>query len=176
MEPKDSTFYPLIILFFILGLVIGYVIHQPGTEIKYITNTIEVPRPVVTNVEVTPSPTPTTRPQEPEPTIVPDFEVKVYDPEKDIPVKTIELKNWQAMPRELSIRPGQAVLIKVVDYSQQTPPSFIMGSYKREPLGTAGQIIVKFNKTGTYEYKAVIPSGDPSILPSIYAEGSIRVY
>ncbi len=176
MEPKDSTLYPLIILFFILGLVIGYVIHQPGTEIKYITSTKEVPKIVETNVEVTQSPVSTTQPREPEPTQVPDFEVKIYDPEKDIPVKTIELKNWEAVPKELSIRPGQPVLIKVVDYSQQIPPNFIMGSYKREPLGTAGQIIVKFNKTGTYDFKAIIPSRDPSILPTIYAEGSIKVY
>ena len=176
METKDRTFYPLIILFFILGLVIGYVIHQPGTEIKYITNTIEVPKAVETNVEVTQSPTPATTQQKPESTPVPDFEVKVYNPEKDVPTKTIEIKYWVAVPKELSMRPGQTVLIKVVDYSQPTPPNFIMGSYKREPLGNAGQIVIKFNKTGTYDYKVVIPSGDPTILPSLYAEGSIKVY
>ncbi|MBU4220982.1 MAG: hypothetical protein KKD46_01235 [Euryarchaeota archaeon] len=173
MEPKDSTFYPLIILFFILGLVMGYVIHQPGTEIKYINTTIEVP--VEKIVETTASPTSTASTIAPTSTQVPDFEVRNFDPEKDKPERTIELVNWQAMPDQISIRPGQIVLIKVVNYPEQSPPNFIMDTYERK-LGTSGMIVITFNKIGTYEYKAIIPNEDKSILPKTYAKGSIRVY
>lgn len=175
MEPKDITFYPLIILFFILGLVIGYVIHQPATEIRYINNTIEVPKIVEKIVETTASPTSTASTPAPTSTQVPDFEVRNYDPEKDKPAQTIELVNWQAMPDQIAIPLENTVLIKVVNYPDRPKPEFIMGSYK-EKLGTAGQIIVKFNKKGTFNYKVIIQNEDPSILPRIYAEGSIRVY
>lgn len=175
MEQKDSTFYPLIILFFILGLVIGYIIHQPQTEIKYINNTIEVPALVKAGVEVTASPTSTTPVKTPETTQAPDFEVKTYDPAKDKPDQIIELTNWQAKPDSLSLRMGETVLIKVVNYPDQPDPRFIMGSIERK-LGTAGMIIVKFNKIGTYDFKAIIPNADPTINPRTYAEGSIRVY
>lgn len=175
MEPKDSTFYPLIILFFILGLVMGYVIHQPGTEIKYINNTIEVPTIVEKIIETTASPTSTASTPAPTSTQVPDFEVRVFDPEKDKPAQTIELVNWQAMPDQISIRPGQLVLIKVVNYQEESPPNFTMDSYERK-LGTSGMIVITFNKIGTYNYKAIIPSEDPSIFPRIYAKGSITVY
>lgn len=37
-------------------------------------------------------------------------------------------------------------------------------------------IVITFNKIGTYEYKAIIPNEDKSILPKTYAKGSIRVY
>lgn len=174
MEPKDRTFYSLIILFFVLGLVIGYVMHQPGTEIRYINNTIAVPTIVEKFVEVTATPTSTT--PAPTSTPVPDFEVKIYDPAKDKPTQTIELVNWKAMPDYVSIHPGQTVLIKVVNYpDQQEPPKFIMGSYEKT-LGTAGMIVIKFNKSGNYDYKVIIPNDDPSILPKTYATGSIRVY
>ncbi len=174
MEQKDSTFYPLIILFFILGLVMGYVIHQPGTEIRYINNTIEVPK-VETIVETTASSTSTASTPAPTSTQVPDFEVKIYEPGKDKPAQTIELVNWQAMPDQISIRPGQIVLIKVVNYPEQSPPRFIMDTYERK-LGTSGMIVITFNKTGTFNYQVIIPNEDPSILPKIYAKGSIRVY
>lgn len=175
MESKDSTFYPLIILFFILGLVIGYVIHQPETEIKYINNTIEVPKIVEKIVEVTTSPTSTATTPEPTSTQVPDFEVKIYDPIKDKPAETIEIVNWQAMPDRISIPLGGTVLIKVINYPDRPKPEFIMGPYK-QILGTAGQIVVKFNKKDIFNYKVIIPNEDPNILPSTYAEGSIRVY
>lgn len=178
MESNDSTFYPLIVLFFVLGLVIGYVIHQPETEIKYINNTIEVPT-IVENIEkVTASPTstvPTSTAPTPTSTEVPDFEVKIFDPEKDKPAQTIEIINWQAMPDQISVTLGNTVLIKVVDYPDRPKPDFIMGSYK-EKLGTAGQIVVKFNKKGTFNYKVIIPNEDPNINPMTYAEGSIKVY
>ena len=173
MESKDITFYPLILLFFVLGLVIGYVIHQPETEIKYINNTIEVPIIVEKIAEVTSSPT--SNVPTPASTQVPDFEIKIYDPEKDQPTTTIELINWKAMPDQIRIRPGQTVLFKVVNYPQRDPPNFIMGSYERK-LGTAGQIVAKFNKIGNYDFRVVIPSDNPDTLPTEYAKGSIRVY
>lgn len=173
MEPKDGTFYPLIILFFILGLVIGYVIHQPGTEIRYINNTIEVPMVVEKKAETTAAPTATT--PAPTSTQVPAFEVRIYDLEKDKPTETIELINWKAMPDQISIRPGQTVLFKVLDYPSRAPPNFIMGSYERK-LGTAGMIVATFNKIGTYDFRVVIPSDNPGTLPTEYAKGSIRVY
>ncbi|MBU3966986.1 MAG: hypothetical protein KKG76_06405 [Euryarchaeota archaeon] len=175
MESKDSKFYPLIVLFFILGLVIGYVIHQPETEIKYINNTIEVPKIVEKIVEVTASPASTAQTPAPTSTQVPDFEVKIYDPEKDKPAQTIEIINWQAMPNKISIPLGNTVLIKVVNYPDRPKPEFIMGSYK-QILGTAGQIVVKFNKIGNYDFRVVISSDNPGTLPTEYAKGSIRVY
>ncbi len=175
MDQKDSTFYPLIILFFVLGLVIGYVIHQPQTQTRYINNTIEVPKLVETTVAATASPASTTPGQIPEPTQIPDFEVKIYDQAKDKPDQIIELINWKAMPDSISLRMGKTVLIKVVDYPDQAAPKFIMDSYERK-LGTSGMIVIKFNKIGTYNFKAIIPNDDPSILPGTYAEGSIRVY
>ncbi len=173
MESKDSTFYPLIVLFFVLGLVIGYVIHQPETEIKYLNNTIEVPKIVEKIVEATTSPTSTAL--TPTPTQVPDFEVKIYNPEKDKPTTTIEIIDWRAMPDQISIHPGQIVLIKVVNYPDRPKPEFIMGSYNKE-LGTAGQIVAIFNKIGNYDFRVVIPSDNPGSLPTEYAKGSIRVY
>lgn len=175
MESKDSTFYPLIVLFFVLGLVIGYVAHQPETEIKYLNNTIEVQKNVEKSVEVTVTPTSTATTPAPTSTQVPDFEVKIYDPEKDKPTKTIEIKNWLAVPDQMSIRPGQTVLFQVIDYPQRAPPNFVMGSYERK-LGTAGQIVVIFNKIGNYDFRVVIPSDNPGTLPTEYAKGSIRVY
>ena len=175
MESKDRTFYPLIVFFFVLGLAIGYVIHQPETEIKYINNTIEVPTIVEKTAGVTASPTSTSQTPGPTSTQVPDFEVKIYDPAKDKPTTTIEIIDWRAMPDKISIRPGQMVLIKVVNYPNRPKPEFIMGAYNME-LGTAGQIVAKFNKIGTYDFRVVIPSDNLGTLPTEYAKGSIRVY
>ena len=175
MESKDTTFYPLIVLFFVLGLVIGYVVHQPESEIKYINSTIEVQKNVENSREVTISPTSTATTPAPTFTQVPDFEIKIYDPEKDKPPEIIEIVNWQAMPDLLSIPLKNTVLIKVVNYPDRPAPYFIMGSYN-EKLGTAGQIVIKFNKKGTFNYKVTIPDDDPNILPVTYADGSIRVY
>ena len=175
MESKDTTFYPLIVLFFVLGLVIGYVVHQPESEIKYINSTIEVQKNVENSREVTISPTSTATTPAPTFTQVPDFEIKIYDPAKDKPSEIIEIVNWQAMPDQISIPLKNTVLIKVVNYPERPAPYFIMGSYN-EKLGTAGQIVVKFNKKGTFSYKVIIPNDDPNINPMTYAEGSIRVY
>jgi len=179
MESKERTFYSLIILFFVIGLAMGYLIHQPETEIKYINNTIvpgEVPKVVETIKEVTATPTSSTTTTSPISTPVPDFEVKIFDPEKDKPAQTIELVNWKAMPDSASMHPGETVLIKVVNYpDNQEKPKFIMGSYEKI-LGTSGMIVIKFNNRGTYDFRAIIPNNDPSINPVTYAKGSIIVY
>jgi hypothetical protein len=179
MESKERTFYSLIILFFVIGLVIGYMMHQPETEIRYINNTIEpkeVPKVVETVVEVSPTSTSISTTPAPTSTPVTDFEVKIFDPEKDKPAQTIELMNWKAMPDDVSIHPGQTVLIKVVNYpAQQEPPKFIMGSYEKI-LGTSGMIVIKFNNRGTYDFTVIIPNNDPSINPVTYAKGSIKIY
>lgn len=175
MDSKDITFYPLIILFFVLGLVIGYVIHQPETKIEYKNNTIEVPKIVETSLESKGTPASTATTPAPTLTQVPDFEIKIYDPAKDKPPETIEIRNWQAIPSPLSIPLRNTILIKVVDYPDRPAPYFIMGSYN-EKLGTAGQIVVKFNIKGTFKYKVIIPNEDPNINPLTYAEGSITVY
>jgi hypothetical protein len=167
-------------------MAIGYFIHQPGTEIRYINNTIEVPIevPKVETVEVTAFPTasPTASPTAtlttpaPTSTPVPDFEVKIYDPEKDRPAQTIELANWKAMPDYVAMHQEETLLIKVVNYpANQEKPKFIMGSYEKI-LGTSGMIVIKFNNRGTYDFTVIIPNNDPSINPVIYAKGSIRIY
>jgi len=176
MESKERTFYSLIILFFVIGLVIGYMMHQPETEIRYINNTIEVPKEVPKVVETIVEVSPTSTTSAPTSTPVPDFEVKIFDPEKDKPAQTIELVNWKAMPDDVSMRPGETVLIKVVNYPDyQEKPKFIMGSYEKI-LGTSGMIVIKFNNRGTYDFTVIIPNNDPSINPVTYAKGSIKIY
>lgn len=179
MESKERTFYSLIILFFVIGLVTGYLIHQPGTEVRYINNTIEVPKEIPKIVEtigeVTAAPTPAATPR-PTSTPVPDFEVKIYDAEKDKPAKTIELVNWKATPDDVSIHPGDSILIKVVNYpSSLDIPIFILGSYQKI-LGNSGMIVIKFNNSGTYDFTVVVSSKDPNVIPRQYAKGTIRVF
>ncbi len=176
MASKERTFYSLIILFFVIGLVIGYMMHQPETEIRYINNTIEVPKETSKVVEKIVEVSPTSTTPAPTSTPVTDFEVKIFDPEKDKPSQTIELVNWKAMPDYVSMHPGETVLIKVVNYpAQQEPPKFIMGSYQKI-LGTSGIIVIKFNNRGTYDFTVIIPNNDPSINPVTYAKGSIKIY
>jgi hypothetical protein len=161
MDPKYKTLIPLVIIFFIFGVVIGYVAHKPETVEKIITVTI-TPTP-------TPAPTPT-----PTPTIS-DFTVKIYEPSIDIPTKTIELTKRGAEPDAMSIRSGDTVLIKITD-SPQSPLTVILNATYSRKLGTSGAVVVTFNKIGTYSLKAIIPSGDPNILPTTYATGTISVY
>ncbi|MCZ7372585.1 MAG: hypothetical protein O8C60_02825 [Candidatus Methanoperedens sp.] len=174
MDSKDSTFYPLIALFFILGLVIGYAIHKPETvqKIQYID------RPVENIVEVTTTPlsTPPASTAAATATPAPDFTIRNYDPSIDKPTMTIELVNWRANPEVVTIRVGETVLIKISDYTVQSPITFILNSSYKENLGKSGARMITFNKKGTYDFKAVIPSSDPSILPAVYAEkGTIIV-
>lgn len=178
MDAKDNTLYPLIILFFLLGLVVGYVIHKPATieKIQVINRTVEVP--VIKEVEkivyVTATPTSTV------PAVVTpvsgDFSVKIYDPATDRPSNTMELTNWRFSPDALSIQSGVTVLIKITDLSLQRPLTLIVNSSYTRDLGRSGAVIVTFNKKGTYNLKAIIPSSDPNIQPTTYGQGTVTVY
>lgn len=178
MESKYKTLIPLIIIFFILGAVLGYVAHKP--------NTIEIEKPVerivYQYVTVTPTPTPVVTAATSTPTetpVISDFTVKNYDPSKDTPTKTIELTSNGANPGTLSIRPVDSVLIKITGYSLQSSLTLNLTSLnmsQERNLGTSGAAIVTFNKKGSYSFKAIIPSDDPNILPKTYAEGTITVY
>ncbi|MDO9097988.1 MAG: hypothetical protein Q7U60_07690 [Candidatus Methanoperedens sp.] len=179
MDPKYKTLIPLIIIFFIFGIVVGYVAHKPQTiEIEKI-----VEKEKIVTVIVTPSPTPALATPTPTPTptaiatpAISDFTVKNYEPSKDTPTKTIELTSNGANPSALSIRPGDTVLIKITDYTLQSPLTLILNATYSRNLGTGGAVVVTFNKKGTYIFKAIIPSSDPNILPKSYADGTITVY
>lgn len=183
MDPKYKTLIPLIIIFFIFGMVVGYVAHKPQTiEIEKIVTVTVTPVPTASpTLTQTPTPTPTpTQTPTPTATVAPtvsDFIVTTgYDPSKDTSTKTIELTSNGANPRTLSIRPGDSVLIKITSYSSQSPLTLILNATTERNLGTSGAVVVTFNKKGTYSFKAIIPSGDPNILPKSYAEGTITVY
>ncbi len=178
MDPKNKIYIPLIIIFFIFGVVIGYVAHKPATIEKpvYINTTIE--KVVEKIVEVTPTLTATPAVPTPAPTAtpeVPDFTVKIWDPSRDNPKYTVLLDNHAANPDTLSIRPGDMILIRITDNFLSNPLTLNLSSYTRN-LGTAGAVVVTFNKTGTYRFQAIIPSRDPHVLPAEYARGTITVY
>lgn len=175
MESKYKTLIPLIIIFFILGAVVGYVAHKP--------NTIEIEKPVerivYQYVTVTPTPAPVVTAATAAPTETPvlsDFTVKNYDPSTDTPTKIIELVNSRANPSEMTISPGSTVLIQITDYTLTSPLTLILNSTYSKNLYTSGTAFITFNKKGTYTFKAVIPSSDPNILPWAYGEGTITVY
>ncbi len=187
MDPKYKTVILLIIIFFIAGAVVGYVAHRPATVVRteYINQTIEVPKVTVTEKIVyitatptisapTPAPTGTIVPAE---TIVPGsgFNVRNYNPSTDMPTKTIELTNWHAAPNTISIHPGDTVLIKITDITLQSPLMLTLDSYTKN-LGTDGAAFITFNRKGTYNFKAVVASSSPNILPRTYGEGTISVY
>ncbi len=179
MDPKYKTIIPLVAVFFVFGIVVGYVVHKPETieKIEYINKTVEVERIVTVTVTVTPTTTPTPTPTATQ--AVSDFIVKIYEPSKDTPAKTIELTSRGADPNVLSIRSGDTVLIKITGYSQQSPLKLNLTSLnmsQERNLGTSGAVVVTFNTKGTYSFKAIIPSGDPNVLPRDYAAGTITVY
>ncbi|MFZ3058182.1 MAG: hypothetical protein WA102_00460 [Candidatus Methanoperedens sp.] len=178
MESKYKTLIPLIIIFFIVGVAVGYVAHKPKT--------IEIEKPVekivyqnnTVYVTVTPTPTPiataiATAIATP---AISDFTVRNYNPSTDIPAKTIELTSNGAKPSSVSLHPGDALLIKITGYSSESPLTLILNYTYRRNLGTSGAVIVIFNTKGSYNLKAEVPSGDPNILPKSYAEGTISVY
>jgi hypothetical protein len=175
MDPKNKTLIPLIIIFFIFGVVVGYVAHKPVTIEKIVTVTV-TPTPTPSpSPTPTPAPTPTPTPTEAVTPSVSNFTVKdYYDPSKDIPTYTIQLNNRRANPETLTIRPGDTVLIKITDYTLSSSLTLILNSYSKD-LGKSGAVFITFNKIGAYSYKAVIPSGDPNILPETYAKGTISV-
>lgn len=178
MDAKDNTLYPLIILFFLLGLVVGYVIHKPATveTIQIVNRTVEVPtiKEVEKIVYVTAIPTSTV------PGVAPvsaDFSVKIYDPSTDRPSRTMELTNWRFNPDTLSIRAGETILIKITDLSLQNPLTLIVNSSYTRNMGRSGAVIVTFNKKGTYDLRAVFTSEDPNIQPTKYGEAAtVTVY
>lgn len=178
MDQKYKTLIPLIIIFFIFGIVVGYVAHKPETIVK----TVEVEKIVTVTVTVTPTPTPATPAPTPTPTptaapAVADFTVKdYYNPFIDIPTYTIQLRNWGADPRTLAIRQGESVEIKNTDGSLTSPMTLILNSHERYIGKYGGSAFVTFNKKGTYTLKAILLSEDPTITSKTYAEGVINVY
>lgn len=176
MDSKNNTLYPLIILFFLLGIVVGYVIHKPETRIEYVNKTIEVEStPTIKEVETIVYVTATPTYVAPAATaVVANFSVKVYNPDTDRPTSTMELTNQRFNPQTLSVHTGDTVLVKISDSSLQSPLIFILDSYEKS-LGTGGAVVVTFNKKGTYNLKAVIPSGDPNATPRSYGEAVVSV-
>lgn len=181
MAPLNKTLIPLIIVFFIFGVAIGYVAHKPATIEKIVTVTVTpVPTPSPSPT-ATPSstPTPTTSPT---PTVTPtvsDFIVKdYYNPSTDIPDATVTFdQNNNVIPSPVSVHPGQSVLIRITSQPLRYQLTLILNnSYQKYLGGSGGAAFVTFNKEGTYPFKGVIPSSDPSISPKTYAEGTINVY
>lgn len=179
MDPKYKTLIPLVVIFFIFGIAVGYVAHKPVTTVTVTPVPTPSPTPTPTpspTPSPTPTPTPIPTPTEAATPSVSNFTVKdYYDSSKDIPTYTIQLSNWGANPNTLSIRPGDSVLIKIADSSLSSPLTLILNSYSKD-LGTSGVAFITFNKIGVYSFKAVIPSGDPNVLPVTYAKGTISVH
>ncbi|MCZ7380061.1 MAG: hypothetical protein O8C64_00580 [Candidatus Methanoperedens sp.] len=177
MESKYKTLIPLIIIFFIIGVAIGYVAHKPKTieiqkpveKIIYQNNTVYVtvtPTPPIVTATATAVATP----------LISDFTVRNYDRSTDNPTQTIKLTSNGANPNFVSIHLGDTVLIEITDYSSQSPLTLILNSTYSRNLGTSGAVIVNFNAKGSYSFKAVIPSSYQYVLPKTYAEGTISVY
>lgn len=180
MDPKYKTLIPLVVIFFIIGIVVGYAAHKPETIVKkeYVEN-----KTIVTvTVTVTPIPIPTLTPALiPTSTVaatpeISYFTIKNYDPSTDITKYTINLRNWAADPPTLSIRPGDTVLIKISDTYVPSPLTIILNNTEKRYLGTSGAVIVTFNKKGTFGLKVMLSSDDPNIIARTYAEGTITVY
>lgn len=182
MDSKNNMLYPLIILFFLIGIVVGYVIHKPETRIEYVNKTIEVQStPTIKEVEkivyvtaTPPAATPTYAAPAATTVVVANFSIKGYNPDTDKPANTMELTNYRFNPQTLSIPTGSAILIKISDYSLQSPLILAMDSYEMS-LGTSGAVVVTFNKKGIYNLKAVISSGDPNVIPQTYGEAVVTV-
>lgn len=177
MDSTNKILIPLIIVFFIFGVAVGYVVHKPEPIVKI------VEKENITTVTVTVTPTPTLSPiQTPTPTpvatpTVSDFIVKdYYDPSKEIPTYTIQIRNWNVDPNTLSIRQGESVLIKITDTTLLSSMTLILNSSYQKELGTSGAAFVTFNKKGMYSLKAILRSSDPTIISRTYAEGTISVY
>jgi hypothetical protein len=176
MESKYKTLIPLIIIFFVVGVAVGYVAHKPKT--------IEIEKPVekiiyqnnTVYVTVTPTPIVTATATAIAPPLISDFTVRNYDSSTDTPTKTIELVNRRANPNEMTIHSNDTVLIKITDYSLTSHLTLILNSTYSRDLGTGGAVVITFNNKGIYTFKAVIPSSNPNILPWAYGEGTITVY
>lgn len=180
MDPKIKSYLPLVIIFFVLGVAAGYVLHKPATIEKpiYINQTIEVEKTVTATATPTSTAimTPTLTPTLTEtPPPVPDFTVKIWNPDTDNPTHTIQLRNKKVDPNTLSINTGDTILIRITDASVFSPMELIINSSYTQNLGTSGAVVVTFNNKGIYSVDAIIPSIDPTILPLIYGHGMITV-
>lgn len=177
MDPKYKTIIPLIIVFFVFGIVVGYVAHKPETIEKIVTVTVTpVPTPSPALTTPIPPPTPTPTPTPIAAPVVSDFTVKdYYDPSKETPTYTVQLRNWGVDPNTLSIRQGESVLIKITDSSLLSPLTIYLNSSPIKDLGVSGAAFVTFNNKGIYSLKAILRSGDPNIISQTYAEGTITV-
>ena len=185
IERKHYTLIALVIVFLLFGAIIGYVVNTPASVEEPVatpTATPIVDEPVATitatpdAVATTVAPTPTEVEPTETPLLEPDFTATIYNPETDKSTKTIEFTSRGAEPNTLSIRPGNSVLFTITDYTVQSPITFILNSSYEKNLGKSGAVVVTFNNKGTYDFKAIIPSGDPNILPKTYSEGTITVY
>jgi len=179
IDPKNNkTLIPLIIIFFILGVVVGYVAHKSVTIEKIVTVNVTVtptPTPAPTQTPI-PTPTPTPTPTPIATPVVSDFTVKdYYDPSKETPTYTVQLRNRGVDPNTLSIRQGESVLIKITDSSLLSPLTIYLNSSPIKDLGVSGAAFVTFNNKGIYSLKAMYRSGDPNIISQTYAEGTITV-
>lgn len=189
MDPKNKTLIPLIIIFFIIGVAVGYVAHKPVTIEKTVTVTV-TPAPTPTPTSI-PTPSPTTVAPTPTPTATPtvsDFVVKdYYNPDTDIPDATVVFDvNNVVNPSTVSVHPGQSVLIRITSSPIRYQLTLVLndtaGCSPCQPPaqkylgGSGGAAFVTFNNKGTYPFKGIIPSGDPTILPKTYASGTIIVY
>jgi plastocyanin len=185
IDPKHYTLIALIVVFFALGMILGYIVYTPTPAYEVAaTPTATPPAGVIT---ATPTATPTVKettvtpvPTDTAPAVTPlkepDFTAKSYDPEKDKPTKIIEFKNNRAQPDAVSIKPGNSVLFTITDYTVQSPITFILNSSYEKNLGKSGSVLVTFNNKGIYNFKAIMPSGDPNIIPREYATGTITVW
>ncbi len=180
MESKYKTLIPLIIIFFIIGVAIGYLAHKPETIKEIVTVTV-TPIPTPTLIS-TPIPAPTTISTSiPTPTTIAtpalsDFTVRNYDPSTDVPTATIQLVNNRATPNELHVHVGDTVLIDITDVSLTTPLTLFLNSTYSINMGTSGAAFITFNNKGTYTFEAIAISSDPNILPLVYGKGTIIVY
>lgn len=180
MDPKYKILIPLVVIFFIFGIAVGYAAHKPKTieKIEYVKNETNV----TVTVTVTPTPTLTLTPTlTPTPTAAPtvsDFIVKdYYNPSTDIPTKTMVFQtNYVVEPNQVSIRSGESVLIKITEWSLPFSLTLVLNNSYQKYLGGSGSAFVTFNKKGTYSVEGIIPSGDPSIKSKTYATGTITVY
>lgn len=178
MDPKYKTLIPLVVIFFIIGIVVGYAAHKPETIEKIVTVTvtpIPTPPPTITQTP-TSTPTPTIAPTVAATPEISYFTIKNYDPSTDITKYTINLRNWAADPPTLSLRPGDTVLIKISDTYVPSPLTIILNNKEKRYLGTSGAVVVTFNNRGTFNLKVMLVSDDPTISPKPYAEGTITVY
>lgn len=177
MESKYKTLIPLIIIFFIVGVVVGYLAHKPET-IKEIVNVTVTPTPTPTLI-ATPIPTPSSISTPiPTPTATPvsDFTVRNYNPSTDVPTETVQLANKKASPNEIHVRPGDTVLIEITDISLTTPLTLFLNSTYSMNLGTSGAAFITFNNKGTYTFEVIAISPDPNIVSLTYGKGTIIVY